>query len=237
VILTGANQDEVWPLVRDFHYSRRMPGSIQHCYAIREAGGLFGETGEIIAAAIFSNPPTRWSESVLELSRLVRRDDATVPLTQLLGFATKWLKAAGHGLLVSFADRTHGHHGGIYQAASWHYAGFRDRRMDGLIIDGEFKPGRSCNSLFGTRSPTKLAASRPDSAISPHYDEGKHCYWKALTIYGKTRAKRLGLAMLPYPKPNAARPLDEPIPLGVSAAQPHGAAPIPPAQAKQEAML
>ena len=135
-VFTGAEQDEVWPLVRDFHYSRRMPANIQHCYAARNSGGLFGDTGEPLAGVVFSIPPTRWSEDVLELSRLVMVSNGGIQLSQLVSFACKHLRKQGWHLLVSFADWTQRHHGGIYQAAGWNYSGCRDRRMDGLIIDG-----------------------------------------------------------------------------------------------------
>lgn len=224
--LTGANEDEVWPLVRDFHYSRRMPQNIQHCYAIRSAGGLFGDHGEPIAAVVFSLPGTRWSEEVTELSRLVRRPDCAVPLSKLISFACHWLRLARRHLLVSFADRTHGHHGGIYQAAGWRYDGCRDRQMDGLLVDGRFMPGRTCNHTFGTRSPEKVRELFPSKQIEPHYDEGKHLYWRPLMVAGRTKAKRLGLRSLPYPKSNAAGPLDERPPSRASAVQPRAAAPI-----------
>lgn len=225
--MTGAKPEECWPLVRDFHYSRRMPSNIQHCYAVREPGGLFGDNGAALAVCMFSIPPTRWNEDVLELSRLVRSPDFRCPLSSLLAFACKHLKKAGWHLLVSFADWTEKHHGGIYQAAGWQYAGKRDRRMDGLIVEGVFVPGRSCNSRWGTQSPIRLQQILPQSKIVPHFDEGKHLYWRALTVAGKTRAKRLSLASLPYPKPDyAARPLDAPEPSGVSKAQPLGAAPL-----------
>lgn len=207
--LTGATQDECWPLVKAFHYSRRMPANVQHCFAARRDGGLFGDYGDPIAAVIFSIPPTRWTEPVIELSRLVRRDDAEISLSALISFAMGWLRRKGEHLAVSFADWTHDHHGGVYQASGWNYGGFRDRRMDGVFINGVFKPGRSCNSAFGTRSPNRLREQMPDAEIEPHYDEGKHLYWKPLTVAGKTRAKRLGLQSLPYPKPNADRPSDE----------------------------
>lgn len=225
-IMTGATPDEVWPLVRDYHYSRRMPANIQHCYVVRSPGGFFGDSGTVMAACVFTIPPTRWSEEVLELARLVRSPDCVVPLTQLLSFACGWLKKNGHGLVVSFADWTQKHHGGIYQAAGWNYGGVRERTMDGVLIDGIFKPGRSCNSAFGTRSPDKLRLIIPDSKIEPHYDDGKHLYWKALTVSGRTKAKRLNLKSTPYPKPNiAARSSDEQVPTCVSEVQPLGAAP------------
>lgn len=208
--MTGATPDEVWPLVRDFHYSRRMPSNIQHCFAVRESGGLFGDYGtSIFAACIFSIPPTRWNESVIELSRLVRIPTFQFPLTSLIAFGCRHLRKLGYPLAVSFADWTQTHHGGIYQAAGWNFAGLRDRRMDGLMVNGKFHPGRSCNSIWGTRSPSKLQKLIPHKKIEPHFDDGKFLYWKALTIAGKTRAKRLGLKSLPYPKPNAARPVDE----------------------------
>ena len=125
-IFTGASADEAWPLIRDFHYSGRMPANIQHCYAIRAVGGLFGETGDVGAAIVFSIPPTRWAETVLELSRLVRRPDFASPLSQLIAMAARMMKKNGHDLLVSFADWPQGHHGGVYQAAGWNYAGQRE---------------------------------------------------------------------------------------------------------------
>lgn len=223
--MTGAEPDELWPLVRDHHYSRRMPGNIQHCYAIRVSGGLFGDNGEPIAGVIFSIPGTRWSEELLELTRLVRRPDCDVPLSKLISFACHWLKISRRPLVVSFADRTQGHHGGIYQATGWNYDGCRERRMDGILVDGVFKPGRSCNSMWGTRSPHRLRELLPSRSIEPHYDEGKHLYWKPLMVAGRTMAKRLGLKDAAYPKPNATGPMDEPVPTGASAVQPRAVAP------------
>ena len=223
--MTGAAPEELWPLVREYHYSKRMPGNIQHCYAARCLGGLFGDTGVPVAGAIFSLPPTRWSEEVIELSRLIRTPDYSTPLSKLISFCCLQLRLNGWHLVVSFADWTQRHHGGIYQAAGWNFAGLRERNMDGILLDGMFKPGRSCNSAWGTRSPEKLRKILPDRNIVPHYDEGKYLYWRALNVAGKTRAKRLGLHSLAYPKPNAARPLDERPPRRVSKAQPLGAAP------------
>jgi hypothetical protein len=157
------------------------------------AGGLFGNAGDAVAALTFSIPPTRWSEEVLELSRLVRAEQR-VPLTLLIGLACRTIKRLGHwDLLVSFADKAQGHHGGVYRAASWHCHGERQPRMDGIVMDGEFIPGRSCNSLFGTRSPGKLQALFPFRKIVGAWDEGKVLYWKALNTAGAAKAERLGL--------------------------------------------
>lgn len=194
--------DDAASLVENYHYSKRMAANVQMVMTWHAPGGLFGDLGDAIAAAVFSIPGTRWSEPVLELTRLVRAPTAKIQLSRLLSMSSSALARAGHELVVSFADRTQGHHGGIYQAASWNYDGCRDKRMDGLLIDGKFYPGRSCNSRWGTRSPTKLKAIKPTSKIEPHFDEGKHLYWKPLGPRGKEKAERLGLKISAYPKPN-----------------------------------
>jgi hypothetical protein len=73
--------------------------------------------------------------------------------------------------------------------------------MDGLVVDGVFVAGRSCNAKWGTQSPTKLATLHPEFRISPHYDLGKYLYWTELTKRGKMVAAELGLESNPYPKP------------------------------------
>lgn len=197
-------RNEADGLVKSCHYSGRPPANVQIVGTWHTAGGLFGDAGPCVAACYFSIPPTRWGEPVLELTRLVRHDDHQLPLTKLISEVCAWIKRKGMiDLVVSFADPTFGHHGGVYQAASWNYGGRRERRMDGLVIGGVFYPGRTCNSLFGTQSPDKLRAMKPDETIEPHYDEGKHLYWRTITKNGERKANRLKLDKLPYPKPAA----------------------------------
>jgi hypothetical protein len=198
----AGQMDEANPLVLQYHYSKRLPSNVQFVGTWHDPGGLFGDFGDAIAACYFSIPPTRWKEEVWELSRLVRRDDAQISLTGLISDCCHWIKKKGLiDLLVSFADSTQGHHGGIYQASSWNYAGKREPNCDGLIIDGIFRPGRSCNSIYGTRSLKRLKALRPTMQIEEHFDKGKFLYWKSLKKSGAEKAKAMGLLCLPYPKP------------------------------------
>lgn len=190
--LTG-QRGEAESLVLRYHYSRRVPANVQMVGTLHLDGGLFGGQGECVAAAFFSIPPTRWAEPVLELTRLVRRDGEQPPLTLLISLSLRAIRAFGGDLVVSFADRQQGHEGIVYRAANWHYGGIRMAAMDGLMIDGTFHPGRSCNSIFGTRSPERLKARMPHKVIEGHWDAGKHLYWKALGRQGEAKAKRLGL--------------------------------------------
>lgn len=212
--------DEASQLVVRWHYSKRPPANVQFVGTWHAAGGLFGDYGPAVAACFFCIPPTRWAEGVLELARLVRAPSVSVPLTGLISATCRHAASSGTDLVVSYADQTQGHHGGIYQAASWNYAGCRNTVMDGLIVNGQFVPGRSCNSIWGTRSPDRLRAMFPDWDILPHYDAGKHLYWKALNKNGFKKAQRLGLKATPYPKPSSH-------PRGV-------ATPPPPVLAEQE---
>lgn len=192
--------DEATSLVMRYHYSRRWPSNVQFVGTMHAPGGLFGTCGECLAAIVFSIPPTRWSLPVLELSRLVRVESERVPLTRLIRLAVLHVKRRGlDDLLISFADWTQKHHGGVYQAAGWNYDGLREPRMDGVIVDGAFVPGRSANSVWDTQSPRKLAEIGIDA--DPHFDDGKYLYWKALNAAGEFKALRLGLRKRKYPKP------------------------------------
>ena len=194
--------DEARALVMAHHYSQRKPSVVVVCGSWHESGGLFGDSGPMVAACMFSHPPTRWSEEVIELIRLVRTPECDAPLSGLVSETTRWVRRLKVcDLVVSFADATVGHHGGIYQAASWIYHGQRERRMDGVVIGGKFVPGRMANDAYGTQSPAKLNERGIDAV--PHYDDGKHLYWRALNRSGRQKAKRLGLLSMPYPKPDA----------------------------------
>ena len=187
-------------LVERFHYSRRWPSNVQSVTVAHVDGGLFGNKGDAVGAVVFSIPGTRWRHPVWELSRLVR-GDAKIVLSALVAAGVRRCRRQGAHLLVSFADATQGHHGGIYQACGWAYNGKRDAGMDGVVVGGVFVPGRSANSRWGTRSPERLAGK--GVTATAHYDDGKHLYWKSLTKTGAEWADALELKRVAYPKPTA----------------------------------
>ncbi len=226
LVMTGATADELWPLVRDYHYSRRSAGLVRHAFAWREPGGLFGETGLPLAGLTYSQPVNRnFPSESTELSRLVRRDDFKGKLSELVCWSLRWLRANTETpFVLSYADTTHGHHGGIYQASGFHYVGKTQSGHIGFnAADGSFVHGRICNSRFGTRSVEAVAQIKPDWV--PVYGEPKHLYIFPLRQKWPTIARRHGWQSLPYPKPNAACPLDAPAPTGESGARPPEAAP------------
>lgn len=195
-------------LVVKYHYSKRFPSvSVRLVGTAHPSSDLF--TKPAIAACVFGEATARWSEPCLELIRLARNpaiDDPNI-LTWLISKTIRHIRAnlktveSFYDLLVSFAAISEGHHGGVYQAASWNYHGPRIAARDGLIINGTYLPARTCNSKFDTSSPDKLRELHPDWTIENHYDEGKHLYWLAVSKRGEQKARRLGLERQPYPKP------------------------------------
>lgn len=176
--------DEAEAMVKRFHYSRRWPSNVQLVVTAHEPGGLFGNKGQALAAVVYSIPGTRWRYPVWELSRLVRVDDSRVPLSWLIARSVNQIKRRRLAdLLVSFADAQQGHHGGVYRASNWRYHGMRQPRMEGVMVGGEFVPGRVANHRWGTQSPSRLA----ELGVSAEgkWDEGKHLYWIPVTNKGR----------------------------------------------------
>jgi hypothetical protein len=137
-------------LVEKFHYSARLNTNEIISYGIRR------EDDTLSAAALIS--PTRYKEPVVALGRLVAAPDCAVKMSQFIAWCCDDLRKRGHKLIVSFADNTFGHHGGLYQACGWRFDGLRKPTNDGLFIDGVFVPGRTLNLRYGTRSAEKLRA-------------------------------------------------------------------------------
>lgn len=206
--------DEAAELVKKFHYSHRIPSNVQVVATAHEQGGLFGDLGMAVAACYVSIPGSGHYSiggkpvETLELTRLVRRDDVQINLTGLISYAMEWTWRLRKGdLVISFADKQQGHHGGIYQAASWCYDGLRDPNPEGVLLDGKhFIPMRTIISHKQAKEKFK------GREVTVKKDEGKHCYWKALSRSGVKKAKLLGLERLPYPRPDEPTPPPPDIP-------------------------
>jgi hypothetical protein len=218
--MTGASSDEVWPLIRDFHYSKRMPAAIQYCFAWRSHGGLFGDSGEVHAAIIYGNPVSRnWPSDALELLRLVRQDNFDKPLSQFVSWSLRWLRCnTNRSFVLSYADTGQKHHGGIYQATGFNHVYSTKEMWKGSYKDqlGNVVHGRSLNSRYGSCSLKVMARKHPE--WEPLFETTKHLYIKPLRQKLKSILRQQdGWEIKPYPKPiNAACLSDAPSPDGVS---------------------
>jgi len=189
---------DVAPLLAAHHYLGRMPRATKVVAAAYKEGNP-----DPIAAVFFGIPARKWPEPVLELTRLVRAPNAPMQPTQLVSFAANAIKQDKTlpQLLISYADPAAGHHGGVYQSASWNYHAKQKDYVDGAHVNGEFIPWRTLHHRYGSSSAKQVQLRNPDLKVEPHTAEGKHLYWRALDNRAEQQAKRLGLQKNPYPKP------------------------------------
>jgi hypothetical protein len=206
-----------------------MPGSCSCIFAARAEGGLFGDYGEPLAVAIYSNPVNKYlTDGAIELTRLVRLPSYKEPLSKFVCWSLRWLRAnTPYAVCVSYADSAENHHGGIYQASGFYYCGEKgvpgDKVAGYKTESGAFLHARSINASYGTHKAEKILALFPKWSIVEALP--KYLYVKPLRRNLKPLCRRYKWEILPFPKPNAARPLDEPLPRGASDVQPVGAAP------------
>lgn len=108
-----------------WHYSHAMPAGKTVRYGVWEDQRfvgcvLFGWGASPYLGRAYGLDITE----CVELTRIALRDHVS-PVSQIVARALAGLHRANPGvrLVVSFADPTHHHHGGIYQAGNWIYAG------------------------------------------------------------------------------------------------------------------
>lgn len=131
----------------------------------------------------------------VELVRIAMREHQT-PVSQIVSVALKFLKKTNPKIriVVSFADPSQGHHGGIYQAGNWIYAG-QGNSEKFYMINGKLTHPRSIGSkgliqnIDGARKIDKLAY-----VVNV---DGKHRYLMPLD---KNTRRSISNLSKPYPK-------------------------------------
>ena len=138
------------------------------------------------------------STEVAELTRIaLAAHDA--PVSRVIRFALKLLRQGSPGLrlIVSYADPSHSHHGGVYQASGWLYLGQSKPSVEYIAPDGKQWHGRMVSAsghklVYGrTRSVWRHDQCQPVSV------PGKHKY--ALPLDSAMRTQ-IALLAQPYPK-------------------------------------
>jgi hypothetical protein len=111
--------------VETWHYSRRMPMPPMIRYGVWERGAYVGCV--LFARGASPTLGAKYGltqEQSCELVRIALTKHRT-PVSRIVAIALRMLRrdAPKLRLVVSFADPHEGHHGGIYQAGGWIYAG------------------------------------------------------------------------------------------------------------------
>lgn len=135
----------------------------------------------------------------VEINRVARHPEADVSTSRLLALAVRTAaRAAGWFWCYSYADPDQGHHGGIYQALGAVYVGVTPSQR-WPVINGVPTHARTAVSIYGTRSPRRLAAL--GYSVDEVVHGGKHLY--ILPVPGPRAAEireRLRSYSKPYPK-------------------------------------
>jgi len=117
----------------NIHYAKRIP-------SISYAFGLF-EFGELVGVITYGTPPSstlcrgicgaRWQNRVLELNRLVLKNNKPNEASRLVGATLKMLPQPT--IVVSFADTAQRHAGIVYQATNFIYTGLSSKFVDPVV--------------------------------------------------------------------------------------------------------
>lgn len=161
------------------------------------------ENGKFIGVVIFGRGATPnlgkpyglAQTECVELVRIALRDHAT-PVSKIAAIAIRILKKSNPNvrLIVSFADRSQGHHGGIYQAGNWVYSG-EGQPATFYMIKGKLTHPRSIGAK-GLAQNMKGARQLDPKAEAVEVP-GKHRYLMPLD---KHMRKRVQSMSKPYPK-------------------------------------
>ena len=192
--------------VENWHYSRSLP-----------AGKLFKvgawEDDKFIGCVIFGygatpqllKPYGLVQIEGCELVRIAMRQHAT-PVSRVLGLALRILKRENPGtrLVVSFADPSQGHHGGIYQATNWIYGGHSNPARF-FRIRGKLTHPRSIGGLGYVQNIE--GARKIDHNATEEVVPGKHRYLYPLDEEMRRKIEPL---RKPYPKRAGSSSVERP---------------------------
>jgi hypothetical protein len=151
---------------------------------------------------------------VCELVRVALNHHQT-PVSRIVGLSLRFLKRQSPKvrLVVSYADPEQGHHGGIYQAGNWLYAGLTDA-ADEYVVNGVRMHGRALRSTRSTHRrkslPSKNIMEWARVVLDPntHQVDGSRKHRYLMPLDDAMRAQIAPLAR-PYPK-RAKHPSDAP---------------------------
>jgi len=185
-----ASHDAAKFAVENWHYSQILPTG-----KLVKIGAW--ENEKFIGVVIFSRGASPHLGSALKLDQTqiceltrVALTKHKAPVSQIVAQALSFLRQSNPGLraVISFADPTQGHHGGIYQAGNWVYTG-QSNPVTEYLIGGRWRHTRGAYN-----HPARPTAQKREAP-------GKYRY-----IYPLDKAMRrvVEKLQLPYPEKKLA---------------------------------
>jgi hypothetical protein len=193
------------PLLIDTHYARRTP-SVSYCFGLYIKDRLEG-------VVTFGTPPSatlrsgicggKWASNVLELSRLVFKNNYKNSGSYLISRAMK--KLPSPSVIVSFADIAQKHTGFVYQATNFFYCGLSANRTDWAIRGKEHLHGQTIADEFrgvANRSVAMREKYGKNFYLKPRSRKHRYIFFIGSKKEKKFMLKDLRYDILDYPKTN-----------------------------------
>ena len=182
------------------------------------------EDGKFVGVVLFSRGASPMLGAAYGLNQTECCELTRVALTKhksqvskIISIAIKFLKKNNNGLrlIVSFADQSQGHHGGIYQAGGWIYSGTSAHKFDFIGPDGKKYLSRQVaeSGVIKQFGKTTKVYKRSECIAVPV--PGKHRYLMPLD-----QAIRDKIAPLAKPYPKRVKKQDSENPSGLGGAVP-----------------
>lgn len=183
-----------------WHYAKSMPVGKLVRVGVWESGRFVGVVLFSWGANNHLGQP--YKLGMLECCELVRvaLTDHTAPVSQIVARSLRMLKQQSPGvrLVVSFADPTAGHHGGIYQAGGWVYCGTSAPSYEFWLHGRRLQKRAYTGANYG--NPKMALPIGAQRRATP----GKHRY--LMPLDAAMRAQ-IALLALPYPtRPKGQEP-------------------------------
>jgi len=99
--------------------------------------------------------------------------------------------------VITYADPSHGHSGGIYMAGGWIYTGLSQATPMYDIGDGKIRHSRSLGQTYGSRSVRHFQKHGVPIVLVPQLPKHRYIYF-----LDSDWRPRLKVSELPYPKRN-----------------------------------
>jgi len=191
-------RDQCEPFIIGIHYAHRWP-------SISYAFGLF-RYGDLVGVVTYGTPPSaplrrgiagdEYKLFVLELNRLVLRDNLPNEASRLVGASLKQLPKPR--IVISFADTAQGHHGGVYRACNFTYHGLSAKHTDWKIRGNDGKHGQTVVDEFRGRS--NRAALMREKYGDDFYLEDRPRKHRYIYLVGSKTDRRKMWAAIRYPQ-------------------------------------
>lgn len=193
--------------VEHWHYSRSLPTPPLVKIGVWEDERFIGCV--LFSRGANNNIGKTFSLAATQIAELTRVALAghRSPVSRIIRVAIAFLRKQTDKLrlIVSYADPSHNHHGGIYQAGNWIYLGQSPASVEYIAPDGKQYHGRQVSRTGVKRQYGELRGVWRHSQCRPVTAPGKHKYAFPLD---DAMLKQIEPLAKPYPKRLRAGSLD-----------------------------